>query len=148
MYPTVQHIGKWRKTASCGSVIPISCWFTHYPYTMNCNSPHSFFFWTEQGESKFQQTFHTFLPPYGITPQKATLSTVTIVSTSHLDSVTSETLLLSNSIVLTLSDPTSDLVWHYDFPIPLRCWVTSDTFFFLRLFAHSAVGACPTLFLM
>ena len=23
----------------------------------------------------------------------------------------------------------SDLVWHYDFPLPLRCRVTSDTFF-------------------
>ena len=32
--------------------------------------------------------------------------------------------------VLTLSDPTSDLIRHYDFPIPLRCRVTSDTFFF------------------
>ena len=32
--------------------------------------------------------------------------------------------------ILTPSDPTSDLVRHYDFPIPLRCRVTSDTFFF------------------
>jgi len=47
--------------------------------------------------------------------------------------------------ILTLSDPTSDLVRHYGFPILLRCRVTSDTFF-LRLFARSAVGACPTLF--
>ena len=31
---------------------------------------------------------------------------------------------------LTLSDPTSDLVRRYDFPIPLRCRVKSDTFFF------------------
>ena len=30
---------------------------------------------------------------------------------------------------LTLSDPTSDLVRRYDFPLPLRCRVTSDTFF-------------------
>ena len=51
------------------------------------------------------------------------------------------------SYPLTLSDPTSDLIRHYDFPILLRCRLTSDTFF-LRLFAHSAVGACPTLFLM
>ena len=50
---------------------------------------------------------------------------------------------------LTLSDPMSNLVRHYDFPILLRCRVTSDNFFFfLRLFARSAVGACPTLFLM
>jgi hypothetical protein len=31
--------------------------------------------------------------------------------------------------LLTLSDPTSDLVRHYDFPIPLRCQKTSDTIF-------------------
>ena len=48
-------------------------------------------------------------------------------------------------VFLTLSDPTSDLVQHYDFPVPLRCGVTSDTFL-LRLFTRSAVGACPTLF--
>jgi hypothetical protein len=30
---------------------------------------------------------------------------------------------------LTLSDPTSDLVRHYDFPVPLQCRKTSDTFF-------------------
>jgi hypothetical protein len=29
---------------------------------------------------------------------------------------------------LTLSDPTSDLVRHYDFPVPLQCQKTSDTF--------------------
>jgi hypothetical protein len=35
---------------------------------------------------------------------------------------------------LTLSDPTSDLVRQYDFPVPLRCRKTSDTGFvaFLR----------------
>jgi hypothetical protein len=45
---------------------------------------------------------------------------------------------------LTLSDPTQ----HYDFPVPLRCRKTSNTFL-LRLWpARSAVGACPTLFLM
>jgi hypothetical protein len=31
--------------------------------------------------------------------------------------------------VLTLSDPTSKLVIHYDFPVPLRCRETSDTAF-------------------
>ena len=30
---------------------------------------------------------------------------------------------------LTLSDPTSDLVRQYDFPVPLRCWKTSITVF-------------------
>jgi hypothetical protein len=30
---------------------------------------------------------------------------------------------------LTLSDPTSNLVRHYDFPVPLRCRKTSDTAF-------------------
>jgi hypothetical protein len=50
--------------------------------------------------------------------------------------------------MLTLFDPTSDLVRHYDFPVPLRCRKTSDTFL-LRLWpARSTVGACPTLFLM
>jgi hypothetical protein len=53
----------------------------------------------------------------------------------------------AQTIHLTLSDPTSDLVQHYDFPVPLRCRKTSDTFL-LRLWpARSAVGACPTLFL-
>ena len=33
------------------------------------------------------------------------------------------------SQVLTVSDPTSDLVRYYDFPLPLQCQVTSDTFF-------------------
>jgi hypothetical protein len=31
--------------------------------------------------------------------------------------------------ILTLSDPTSDLVRQYDFPVPLWCWKTSDTVF-------------------
>jgi hypothetical protein len=30
---------------------------------------------------------------------------------------------------LTLSDPTSNLVREYDFPVPLRCRKTSDTVF-------------------
>ena len=33
-------------------------------------------------------------------------------------------------LLLTHSNPMSDLVRHYDFPVLLRCWVTSDTFFF------------------
>jgi hypothetical protein len=36
---------------------------------------------------------------------------------------------------LTLSDPTSDLVRQYDFPVLLRCRKTSDTVL-LRLFAR------------
>jgi hypothetical protein len=32
-------------------------------------------------------------------------------------------------IYLTLSDPTSDLVRQYDFPVPLRCRKTSNTVF-------------------
>jgi hypothetical protein len=32
-------------------------------------------------------------------------------------------------IILTLSDPTSDLVRQYDFPVLLRCRKTSDTIF-------------------
>jgi hypothetical protein len=31
--------------------------------------------------------------------------------------------------ILTLSDPTSNLVRQYDFPIPIRCRKTSDTVF-------------------
>jgi hypothetical protein len=73
-----QHIGKCRKTASCGFVIPISCWFTHNTYTKNCNSSCRFIFQPEHGDSKFLQTVHTFLPPYGITSWKATISMVTI----------------------------------------------------------------------
>jgi len=48
-------------------------------------------------------------------------------------------------LLLTLSDPTSDLVQRYDFPVPLQCRVTSDFFFSP---ARSTVGACLTLFLM
>jgi hypothetical protein len=33
------------------------------------------------------------------------------------------------SAVLTLSDPTSNLVRQYDFPVPLRCQKTSDMVF-------------------
>jgi hypothetical protein len=32
--------------------------------------------------------------------------------------------------IITLSDPTSNLVRHYDFPLMLQCWKTSDTVFF------------------
>jgi hypothetical protein len=32
-------------------------------------------------------------------------------------------------LLLTLSDPTSNLVRQYDFPVPLRCRKTSDTVF-------------------
>jgi hypothetical protein len=35
-------------------------------------------------------------------------------------------------VILTFSDPTLDLVRHYDFPVPLRC---PTHFFLLRLFA-------------
>jgi hypothetical protein len=31
--------------------------------------------------------------------------------------------------ILTLSDPTSDLVQHYDFPVPLQCRKMSDMIF-------------------
>jgi hypothetical protein len=48
---------------------------------------------------------------------------------------------------LTLSDPTSHVIRHYDFSVPLQCRKTSDTFF-VALFARPAVGACPTLYLM
>jgi hypothetical protein len=33
------------------------------------------------------------------------------------------------AITLTLSDPSSNLVREYDFPVPLRCRKTSDTIF-------------------
>jgi hypothetical protein len=35
----------------------------------------------------------------------------------------------TTSWTLTLSDPMSDLVQHYDFPVPLRCCKMSDTLF-------------------
>jgi hypothetical protein len=35
----------------------------------------------------------------------------------------------SISKLLTLSDPVSDLIRQYDFPVPLRCRKTSDTGF-------------------
>jgi hypothetical protein len=37
--------------------------------------------------------------------------------------------LLLESASLTLSDPTLNLIRHYDFPVPLRCQKTSDTIF-------------------
>jgi hypothetical protein len=91
-------------TTICGSEGPISCWFTHNPYTFNCNSPCSLFFWLEDGGSKFLQTVHTFLPPYGITSQKTTTSIVTVVITSYLDYITSASLLLSNSTLLRIPE--------------------------------------------
>jgi hypothetical protein len=36
---------------------------------------------------------------------------------------------LLSTLQLTLSDPTSDIVRHYDFPVLLRCPKTSDTIF-------------------
>ena len=44
---------------------------------------------------------------------------------------------------LTLSDPTSDLVRHYDFPVPLRCRKTSDTFLLRPLRCRSLSDAFP-----
>ena len=44
---------------------------------------------------------------------------------------------------LTLSDPTSDLVRHYDFPVPLLCWKTSDTFLLCPLRCRSLSDAFP-----
>jgi hypothetical protein len=46
-----------------------------------------------------------------------------------------EFLYIRHMEVLTLSDPTSNLVRQYDFPVPLRCRKTSDTVL-LRLFAR------------
>ena len=46
---------------------------------------------------------------------------------------------------LNLSDPTSNLVRHYDFHVLLRCQRHPTRF---CLCARSAVRACPTLFLM
>ena len=37
--------------------------------------------------------------------------------------------IIQSDIRLTLSDPMSGLIQYYDFPLPLRCRVTSDTFF-------------------
>jgi hypothetical protein len=34
-----------------------------------------------------------------------------------------------SAVNLTLSDPTSNLIRQYDFPVPLRCRKTSDTVF-------------------
>jgi hypothetical protein len=44
---------------------------------------------------------------------------------------------------LTLSDPASDLVQHYDFPVPLRCWKTSDAFLLRPLCCRSLSDAFP-----
>jgi hypothetical protein len=71
----------------------------------------------------------------------ATKSCVELKSTKYLHCF----MLIYTKLLLTLSDPTSDLVRQYDFPVLLRCRKTSDTVL-LRLCA--AVGACPTLFLM
>ena len=101
----------------------------------------------------------------------STVSVVCVISMKYIKWMHNVKLTASLSICmflplshLTLLDPMSNLVRHYDFPILLRCRVMSDTFFFaflrplrcrslsdtffLRLFARSAVGACPTLFHM
>jgi hypothetical protein len=53
-------------------------------------------------------------------------------------------------VVLTLSDPTSNLVQQYDFPVPLRCRKTSETAFvaFVRPLSESArrFSSCSTEF--
>jgi hypothetical protein len=45
--------------------------------------------------------------------------------------------------VLTLSDPTSDLVRQYDFPVLLRCRKTSDTVFVAFSRCRSLSDAFP-----
>jgi hypothetical protein len=55
-----------------------------------------------------------------------------------------------SSNLLTLSDPTSALVWQYDFPVLLQCRKMSDTFL-LRLFTRcrslsDAFSSCSTDF--
>jgi len=53
-------------------------------------------------------------------------------------------------MILTFSDPTSDLVQQYDFPVPLRCPKTSDTVFvaFVRLLSEPVqrFSSCSTDF--
>jgi len=44
---------------------------------------------------------------------------------------------------LTLSDPTSDLIRHNDFPVPLRCQKTSDTFLLRLLRCRSLSDVFP-----
>jgi hypothetical protein len=49
------------------------------------------------------------------------------VSWSSLQILSETSLSLSRIDILTLSDPTSNLVRQYDFPVPLPCRKTSDT---------------------
>ena len=59
-------------------------------------------------------------------------------------------LLVNKVQKLTLSDPTSDLVRQYDFPVPLRCRKTSDMVFaaFVRLLSEPVrrFSSCSTGF--
>jgi hypothetical protein len=58
---------------------------------------------------------------------------------------------LSGRIILTLSDPTSNLVRQYDFPVPLRCRKTSDAGFVAFVRAMSGhvrrFSSCSTDFI-
>ena len=54
-------------------------------------------------------------------------------------------LLPGAELPLTLSDPTPDLVRHYDFPVPLRCRKTSDSFLLCPLHCRSLSNASPHL---
>jgi hypothetical protein len=68
-----------------------------------------------------------------------------IITFTNVITAMSNTLLL-----LTLSDPTSNLVRQYDFPFPLRCRKTSDTVFvaFFRPLSESVrrFSSCSTEF--
>jgi hypothetical protein len=74
------------------------------------------------------------------------MSCVLVMVTDVGDSVLPPSLGNNCSPLLNLSDPISNLVREYDFPVLIRCRKTFDTFF--CCVCLPAVGACPTLFLM
>ena len=54
-----------------------------------------------------------------------------------------EDLQVGRRMILTLSDPTSDFVRHYDFPVPLQCRKTSDTILLHPIRCRSLSDAFP-----
>ena len=80
---------------------------------------------------------------YYIMNQKYATLAVLFVSNCKITLHVSEVHRIHHQEYLTLSDPMSDLVRHYDFPVPLRCHKTSDTFLLHPLRCRSLSDAFP-----
>jgi hypothetical protein len=88
-----------------------------------------FFFWEADSSSASHVNSTHFMEPVGSLPNYKSIRPPSVPQTLMWFEQTEAKNLVCMQAILTLSDPTSDLVRHYDFPVPLRCRKTSDTVF-------------------